>query len=873
MKQELFLLCNRNDYYNKRISYIPNSLLTHFTTSRYNAGHFKDINIATGDALSCKVIINYGNNYGVLLKKTPNYAVIGTTDDSNQVSDTHWFVMRITKIRGCQYEVELKRDLLYDYAPYVYNATAFIERGNLPYQNPLIYNKEGFSLNQIKQKEIPLKDKSQTGWIIGYIAKQDENNQDYSVTVETDADTGYFGAIAYNDLPADVRAILTANEVIVGIKEMRLTMTGRDDTTLSYVNNHWFGSSVAIFTADNLLSLRPTKGYDMWGTQIDPQSSEIDATAWSKLNIQINYTTAVPSFSGSNSIYTGKALQSLMSYLNKADLFDAVIDDLGGAYDPTFKDEWDGTIIEVSVGQYQKIIVDEYSEEESQVDISNQNLIWGMLRTAMINGIDSYNSNFTSPAVTYLNDLVTGSLIAVNKKYRVRTISVNGPKVGATIPTTRNKLKDAPYDMFAIPFNGFDTDKGLYISNGAYTSNKVSLQFAMQLATDLGSKLYDLQFLPYMPDLDMIDYNFVGNYGFANANLVLNVDYVDVEDTDNNVVTKVFFPRVSKGNFLISYYDGMHDELEYFTYNPFNTGDFNTHLKMLNEVEMLRFCSPNYASIFEFNRAMNGGTIESFNIMFDYKPYSPFIRVAPEFKGLYGANIQDSRGLFLGGDYSLPIISDAWTEYQIQNKNYQLMFDRNIKHIEITQDIAREQLDLKNFTGILKGGIGTMLATLFGGPAGMIGGLLGTGLTAINGVAQANWQQRQQEEEKSYAIDSFNYTLGNIKALPDTITKVGAINNLYKIFPIIEVYRATQEEENLVENKITYYGYNINATGTIGDYYDPYEDKEYYIKAQVIRFNTPNNVDYYMDDSIARELASEIAKGFYINWNGFIPHN
>lgn len=50
------------------------------------------------------------------------------------------------------------------------NSPIFLEKGFINDVNdPLLYNSESMSLNQIKQSEIPLKDETKSGWVVGYI--------------------------------------------------------------------------------------------------------------------------------------------------------------------------------------------------------------------------------------------------------------------------------------------------------------------------------------------------------------------------------------------------------------------------------------------------------------------------------------------------------------------------------------------------------------------------------------------------------------------------------------------------------------------------------------------------------------------------------
>ena len=92
-------------------------------------------------------------------------------------------------------------------------------------------------------------------------------------------------------------------------------------------------------------------------------------------------------------------------------------------------------------------------------------------------------------------------------------------------------------------------------------------------------------------------------------------------------------------------------------------------LKIDSNCDIYRIVSPNYQGTFEFNVAKNGGKVNYFMAQCTYKPYTPMIKVAPDFSLLYGANYSDNRGLICGGDFSLPRATSAWETYQLNNKN------------------------------------------------------------------------------------------------------------------------------------------------------------------------------------------------------------
>jgi len=117
------------------------------------------------------------------------------------------------------------------------------------------------------------------------------------------------------------------------------------------------------------------------------------------------------------------------------------------------------------------------------------------------------------------------------------------------------------------------------------------------------------------------------------------------------------------------------------------------NLKLSNETEFIRLCSPNYNGLFEMSLAKNEG-INYVNVDYTYKPQSPYIRLQPDFKGLYGSDrFRDVRGLICGGNFSVGYIQDAWINYEIQNKNYNQIFNREILNLDRNYQIEREQLN------------------------------------------------------------------------------------------------------------------------------------------------------------------------------------
>jgi len=294
-------------------------------------------------------------------------------------------------------------------------------------------------------------------------------------------------------------------------------------------------------------------------------------------------------------------------------------------------------------------------------------------------------------------------------------------------------------------------------------------------------------------------------------------------------------------------------------------------IKISNECDLYRLVSGNYNGIFEFSLAKSGG-IDGVKIECTYKPWSPYIHVIPKLKGLYGdnfTNLDDARGLICGGDFSLTQLSNAWANYQLQNKTYQEMFDRQIKNLDVNNRIAMQQAEWQAGAGALTGGAtGAMTGALAGGSkGGGYGALAGAAIGGIGGLAAAvgggnldiKNLKELQAETRSYATDMYNYNLQNIQAIPTSVTKTTALTYNTRVWPFIEYYTCTDVEKQALRDKIKYNGMTVMAIGKISDYVDFTTNEKQFLIGEVIRLP-----DLWEDSHMANEIYNEIRKGVYI---------
>ena len=393
-----------------------------------------------------------------------------------------------------------------------------------------------------------------------------------------------------------------------------------------------------------------------------------------------------------------------------------------------------------------------------------------------------------------------------------------------------------------------------------YMNDEVANKFIASLMHEYGSSIYDIQLLPYCPLLRAMDYydtdyNAPYFYGhqYDPAMTISNKEvYAYAPSGVPSMTPCVFFYYIKDTTFTFD----INKSISLDNYDSNNS----INIKLNNECNLFRLVSPNYNGQFEFSVAKNGG-VNYFNVDVTLRPYNPYIHVNPNFKNIYGADFNDSRGLICNGDFSIPMVRDAFVEYELNNKNYQQIFNRQIEHMDFTQHQERVQAGWNMVAGIGVGAGAGMLAGSKAGIQGMVAGAALGGVASLaGGIADYMMMGDRQREDKDLAIDNFNYQLGNIKAQPYSVTKVTPFTANNKKFPFVEKFTATDEEINILANKINYNSFTINSIGTIQEHISarPAGTKKF-INGLLIRLENTGlaNNELY-------ELYDEIKKGVYI---------
>ena len=767
------LITQYNNYGNRQ--YAKSGTLQDYDTPE--AKYITNVNFCTGDGLLINYIANIDDDIEY------DYLVEYSGMSSNGTIRSRWFIIERRRIRNGQSALTLKRDVLADFSADILKATIFIERGWCLNNNPLIFNQEPLSVNQIKQREILLKDKTNSAWYVAYLARN------------------FFG-----ETPAD--------------KQISLTQTKNHDLQ--------YGSTQALLAAypGSTLDVPGTAAYDFRDVTIRFGANTENAGGYF---YYVNSSKANAEYQGVgvSSPLIIENLDGSMTYLNNhlassKSLSTAARQDFS-AVDASTLWAVNGLVARIgtddATAQYYKMSVS-LAKDTTTSQLAGTDL--AAIANELIDGAKTAGMFSGTNPTQYFVTAVQKNLIAT--WYNI-TESITGTlKSGAPLAA------NSPYYVLTWP------QSDIQVATSATTQHvcrgsRYSAMLAQQLISQYGSGVIDIQLLPYFA----IPGNLVGTYPATYTMSAASV--VNFSDT-----FWAFF--VSQPSFDITL-----NNSEYLFANPADP-------KLDNITRFARLNSPNYASSFDFSIAKNKG-VSAYNVNCTYKPYTPYIHINPVWDGIYGGNFDDARGLICSGDFSIARDTSAWTEYQLANKNYQLMFDRQID----TMDFTNEQQRIKEIAGAAAGAVSAgasaaVFGAVAGGPTGAaIGGALGGLASAVGGVVDVAMNEQLRARQREDAQLNFEYNLGNIKARPNTLTRVSAFNANNKVFPFIEVFDCTQTEKTVITNYLKWNGYTINAIGNLKDYISP-NINETRIKGHVVFSGIINDTHLY--DEINRELGRGI---------------
>ena len=955
------LLLHYNNYFNRIIK--KENSFADYIAADADYKSVVNINFNPGDGITTSLVLGCGPT-DFLFENGEDFDYLVAKEETVAAINSRWFIVEQHRTRGGQYELMLKRDVIADNYNEVITSPIFLEKGFINDVNdPLLYNSELMNVNQIKQLEVPLKDETGCGWVVGYIPSDafpkvepayDRVEKDITMPMNADitvnglSSWSYWNYCSNNPNYRFMADTAGKRKVTVKIRSQNIyadtARSARCDMVTADYTFYPNSTDAGVYAQQNSGYITTTSGTWNW-----PQ--------WYTSYAPVTLTQGVISASVCNNIFNSVRNNSAFNTALNTILGSEI--DIGDT--AALRRLQDKIILDSATNTYYRISIITTSEGNPITVTSST--------TGGQTALDALNAAMTKP--TNLTGAYT-TFTASNSStsYAIQLTNV-GISVYVDLNSDRAHLNDAPYDMFCIPFS--DTLQLTYGSTVFTCSKNIALGIATEIAKDLGSgTVYDVQLLPYCPnrtlvigssspsvslDLDGIKYDLIKESATNTAKSAVIwctestfqvpistedtiVSFEPTDDSPSRINTETYYMipnelesasyrraiATTDANDIIVYkvdkatnnviesgwYNTIEllatDSLRIYTYGRSQYPEINTtfseyenasfyyafwlknvgyggqytinfaaqmkitdahgilnpgntvlNRKLANECDVVRLVSQNYSAIFEFSPAKSGG-VDGFLADCTYKPWSPYIHILPKLKGLYGENfvdIDDARGLICGGDMSLPQLSNEWANYQLQNKTYQEMFDRQIKNIDVQNEVGKMNVIAQAIGAPVTGGATGAAAGAKFGPYGAIAGAavgaVGGGITG--GLDAAN-QIRLMEENRQYTIDMYGYNLQNIQAIPTSLTKTSALTYNTRIWPFIEYYTCTDTEKNALRDKIKYNGMTVMKVGKLNDYLLG-EDNFY--KGQLIRLS-----DIKVDGHMAFEIYNELNKGVYL---------
>lgn len=274
---------------------------------------------------------------------------------------------------------------------------------------------------------------------------------------------------------------------------------------------------------------------------------------------------------------------------------------------------------------------------------------------------------------------------------------------------------------------------------------------------------------------------------------------------------------------------------------------------------------------FNYFKASVNGDSPWFYLYYKFAPYQIYFGFSFYnncYYNLYGNNTKE---LFFtpSEDLTLDLTSSEFQNYQLENKNYSQIFNR--------QMAMNDKVMAINYT---KNTVNTAISTVgnVAGDAvsGKLGKAIGEGVSGVSSIITSSADWSAYEETRRAQGDIFNMQVDNIKCRADTPLIKGNFTPQNLGWFVIDFYTnddsSIEEYKKVLKNKGILFNYNniklkdmykeIDVTTTINS-----DGIKPYIACEMISNNNDNS--NYFDNFLWNEINKELAKGIYFTEESF----
>ena len=492
------LLLHYNNYFNRIIK--KKDSIADYKAADANYKEASNINFNPGDGVNTSLVLGLGQTGSLFEGDEFDYLVAYEVVDNITKIDSRWFILEQDRKRSGQYELTLKRDVIADNYIDVVDSPIFLEKGFINDVNdPLLYNSESMNLNQIKQLEIPLKDETQSGWVVGYIPS------DAFPKVEP----------AYDRVEKKVTIPMSADITVDGLSswsywnycssnpnyKFMADTAGKRKVTVKIRSERKYADSARSVRCDMV-----TADYTFYPNSTDAGTySQVNSgyikTSSGTLNYPQWYKDYGPVTFMQGTI-NAKLCGTIFDPVRNNSAFNNALNTILGTGitigdTSALRRLQDKIILDSSTNTYYRISIISTSEG-SPITVTSSMTGGQTVLTALKNAMNYINGAGGSLQGEYATFTASNS----STSYAIQLTNV-GVSLYVDLNSDRAHLNDAPYDMFCIPFS--DTLKLKYNSTEFTCSKNVALSMATEIAKDLGSgTVYDVQLLPYCPNRTLV---------------------------------------------------------------------------------------------------------------------------------------------------------------------------------------------------------------------------------------------------------------------------------------------------------------------------------------------------------------------------------